>query len=205
MELSMWLALVGICLMGAMSPGPSLAVVLKHCLASGRTAGIITALSHGFGVGVYALIAVLGLGALIHQWPMLYTALIYGGAAYLVYLAINSWRSSAGKLTIEATQGSYKKAATDGFAIAFLNPKLAIFFIALFSQFIPAEQVNTVQGAVMVATPTVIDASWYVLVALLCSHGRFLPVLERNQVLINRLLSVAFMGLALMVVARQWL
>lgn len=205
MELANWLALVGICLMGAMSPGPSLAVVLKHCLQSGRSGGIACALSHGFGVGVYALLAILGLGTLQQQVPLLYQILIYGGALYLLYLAFNSWRSSATKLKIDETGSKRRSAIQDGFAIAFLNPKLAIFFVALFSPFIPAEPMQWQQQAVMVATPTVIDALWYCVVAMLCSHPRFYPWLERNQLVINKLLAVAFTFLALTVLLRQWL
>ena len=194
MELANWLALVGICFIGAMSPGPSLAVVLKHSLHSGRAGGIACAISHGTGVGLYALLAILGLGGLQQQWPMMFNLLIYAGAVYLLYLAYGSWRSSAAKLQVEKAHGSWRSAARDGFAIAFLNPKLAIFFVALFSQFIPAGDMSLEQQVTMVITPTIIDTLWYVVVALLCSYSRFYPLLERHQLTINKLLAVAFVG-----------
>ena len=87
MTLTEWLSLVLICVMGAMSPGPSLAVVLKHSLHGGMKNGMLAALSHG-GVGFYACASLLGLGALMTQLPTLYNVLVYGGAAYLAYLGI---------------------------------------------------------------------------------------------------------------------
>ena len=83
MALSLWLSLALVCMMGAMSPGPSLAVVLKHSLSGGMKNGMLAALSHGFGVGLYAAASLLGLGALMLQFPTVYQFLVYLGAAYL--------------------------------------------------------------------------------------------------------------------------
>lgn len=69
MTLATWLAVVTICVLGAMSPGPSLALVLKQTLTGGRRNGVITALSHGIGVGIYAFLSVLGLAAIITASP----------------------------------------------------------------------------------------------------------------------------------------
>ncbi|MFY8274137.1 LysE family translocator [Pseudoalteromonas sp. SSDWG2] len=203
MELTTWLALVGICLMGAMSPGPSLAVVLKHCLHGGLRGGVICAVSHGLGVGLYALLAVLGLGSLQQTFPILFDVIIFAGAAYLLYLAYGSWRAQATKMNFNKAKSVHRSAAQDGFAIAFLNPKLAVFFVALFSQFIPQGEISATQQVVMVATPTLIDTLWYVLVAVMCSHPRFYPWLERNQLSINKLLAVAFVCLATTVIIRN--
>lgn len=72
MALSLWFSLALVCMMGAMSPGPSLAVVLKHSLNGGMKNGMLAALSHGFGVGLYAAASLLGLGALMLQFPTVY-------------------------------------------------------------------------------------------------------------------------------------
>ena len=65
MTLATWLTVVTICILGAMSPGPSLALVLKQTLTGGRRNGIMTALSHGIGVGIYAFLSILGLAAIM--------------------------------------------------------------------------------------------------------------------------------------------
>ena len=54
-----------VCLLGAMSPGPSMAVVINNAIFKGRYNGIITSIGHGIGIAVYATFAVLGLGLII--------------------------------------------------------------------------------------------------------------------------------------------
>ena len=54
-----------VCLLGAMSPGPSMAVVINNAIFKGRYNGILTAIGHGIGIAVYATFAVLGLGLII--------------------------------------------------------------------------------------------------------------------------------------------
>ncbi len=61
MDLTTWLAVVTICTLGAMSPGPSLAVVLRHTIQHGRASGSVAALAHGLGIGLYALACISGL------------------------------------------------------------------------------------------------------------------------------------------------
>lgn len=69
MTFSIWLSLLMICMLGAMSPGPSLAVVAKHSLAGGRLHGVVTSWAHAAGVGVYALVTLLGLAVVLKQSP----------------------------------------------------------------------------------------------------------------------------------------
>ena len=75
------------------------------------------------------------------QFPTVYQFLVYLGAAYLAYLGLKILFSKPNdsELNIQQSEVSSSKALQDGFAIAFLNPKLAIFFLALFSQFIDPE------------------------------------------------------------------
>jgi threonine/homoserine/homoserine lactone efflux protein len=200
MELSMWLSLVGICAMGAMSPGPSLAVVLSHSMSQGLKHGLVASLAHGIGVGIYAVLAVLGLAGLIEQFPSVYQFLLFGGAAYLVYLAVKILRANDSKFEVnQAPKASLLQAAQDGFAIAFLNPKLAIFFLALFSQFINPETMNMVYGFIMCMTVFVIDTLWYCLVSTVTHKANQQLQLTRYTPIMNKLLAGAFLLLALRV------
>ena len=61
MTLAMWLSLLVVCLLGAMSPGPSLAIMVKHALSSSRTHALVAAWSHALGIGIYAAATVVGL------------------------------------------------------------------------------------------------------------------------------------------------
>ncbi|WP_213610271.1 LysE family translocator [Pseudoalteromonas sp.] len=202
MALSLWFSLALVCMMGAMSPGPSLAVVLKHSLNGGMKNGMLAALSHGFGVGLYAAASLLGLGALMLQFPTVYQFLVYLGAAYLAYLGLKILFSKPNdsELQVQKSAVSSSKALQDGFAIAFLNPKLAIFFLALFSQFIDPENLTLNIGIIMCLTVFVIDTGWYLLVALLTEVSKKRFGFTKQNVWLDRLLGMVFIALAIRVI-----
>lgn len=199
MPLTLWLSLAAVCAMGAMSPGPSLAMVLRHTLGGGRTPGVIAGLSHAMGVGIYALLTVWGLGAVIAHRPLLFTAITWLGAAYLAWLGIKALSAGrGGTLEASAVVTSHSQAARDGVLVALANPKLILFFVALLSQFVSADM-GWAAKATIVATATVIDGAWYVLVAVALSHSRVLPWLQARAHWINRITGVLLIALALRV------
>ncbi|GAA3717953.1 LysE family translocator [Oceanisphaera sediminis] len=201
MELSSWLALAAICVMGAISPGPSLAVVMRNTVKGGRGHGVVTALGHGLGVGLYALITALGLALLITRNPLLFDMIRYGGAAFLAWLGVKALlaRPATGEATVSDHPVRGRQGAFEGFMVAFLNPQLAIFFVALFSQFVQADT-GWQQGGVMMLTAGGIDALWYVLVALLLSRGPVLVWLKARSGIIDKLSGLVLLALALKVV-----
>ncbi|GAA81308.1 export protein [Pseudoalteromonas sp. BSi20495] len=188
--------------MGAMSPGPSLAVVLKHTLSGGMKNGMLAALSHGIGVGLYAAASLLGLGALMAQLPTLYQILVYLGAAYLAYLGLKILLAKPinNELQVQKSEVSASKALQDGFAIAFLNPKLAIFFLALFSQFIDPQNLTLSIGIIMCLTVFVIDTGWYLLVAVLTEVSKNRFGFTKQNPWLDKILGVVFIALAIRVV-----
>lgn len=189
MEFHLWLSLVAICIMGALSPGPSLALVVKNTLAGGASAGYASSISHGLGVALYAAITATGIGIIIVKSPMLFSIIQYAGAAFLVYLGINALMSKKQQLAVsEAGEEVTKQKVNgwrDGFLIAFLNPKLAIFFLALFSQFVDANA-STTQKVIMTATVGTLDALWYCLVTFMLSRGPILNKLKANSHIIDK-------------------
>ncbi|MBD8511748.1 LysE family transporter [Photobacterium sp. WH77] len=201
MTFSIWLSLLMICMLGAMSPGPSLAVVAKHSLAGGRLHGIVTSWAHAFGVGVYALLTLLGLAVVLKQSPALFQVMTYSGAAYLAYLGINALRSKGGVAAKLAAgeSASMASAARDGLMISVLNPKLALFFLALFSQFVAVGSAMS-DKVIIVATPLLVDGLWYTLIALVLSRPAVLETLKTRAQLIDRLSGVVLIMLALRVV-----
>lgn len=201
MDFSSWLALFTICLVGAMSPGPSLAVVMRNTLRGGQSHGVLTALGHGTGVGLYALLTALGLALIIANHPLLFNGIRYGGAAFLAWLGIKALLakpSSAAELAQEQHLAG-RQGAFEGFMVAFLNPQLAIFFVALFSQWVHVDT-GWQQSAIMMLTAGGIDAAWYVLVALVLSRGPVLAWLKTHAIWLDRLSGVVLLGLAIRVV-----
>jgi len=202
MTLSDWLSLLTICVLGAMSPGPSLAVVLRHSIHSTKH-GIVVAMSHGLGVGVYAVLTIVGLSGLLLSSPLLFKGLVYAGALYLLYMGVKALMSKGNpfKADTDSKQPtSYYAAARDGFSIAFLNPKLALFFVALFSQFITPERMNFSSGTVMAGTVLAIDTIWYIIVAGLVHGTRKRFALAEKGSLIDKVAGVVFIALSIRVV-----
>ncbi|WP_350603764.1 LysE family translocator [Pseudoalteromonas sp. SMN1298-MNA-CIBAN-0114] len=202
MTLAAWFSLVVVCMMGAMSPGPSLAVVLKHTMSGGMKNGMLAALSHGVGVGLYAAASLLGLGTLMAQFPTVYQVLVYLGAGYLAYLGLKILlaKPNNDELQVQKSEISAVKALQDGFAIAFLNPKLAIFFLALFSQFIDPQNLTLSIGIIMCSTVFVIDTGWYLLVAVLTEVSKNRFGFTKQNPWLDKILGVVFIALAIKVV-----
>lgn len=198
MAISQWLALCAICLLGAASPGPSLAVVLQSTLAGSRRAGIATALGHGCGVAFYALLTVCGLGILVAGLPVLYATIKLAGAAYLLWLAFCAWR--AGEPDAAELPSSGRTGFRRGALVALLNPKLAIFMLALFSQFL-APDAGLLHAAILVITAGAIDALWYTAIALAAGTAAVQRGLARRALVLNRCFALLLAALAAWVIA----
>ena len=196
MSFTLWLTLAGVCLAGAVSPGPSLAVVVNTAVRRGKAAGLAVAWGHALGVAVYALLTILGVAALIAAAPALFKAIQLAGAMYLIYLAIRMLASSGATTNLDnAEQGGRVRGLTDGFSIAFFNPKLAVFMLALFSQFVRPD-FGSQDLALMVATAGMIDGTWYSVVVLLLSGSRGTDALRGHSRQIDRIFAVLLFALA---------
>ncbi|TVO62375.1 LysE family translocator [Spiribacter vilamensis] len=192
-----------------MSPGPSLALVMRNTVNHGRAAGLVTAISHGVGVGIYALATALGLAAIIAAQQALFTTITLAGAGYLLWLGASAMRAASpdGLETpsdpaesaepAAGNEGHGSRAAIrDGLAMALLNPKIAVFFLALFSQFVSADaDAGTV--AILAGTAATVDAAWYALVATGLAASGGAAWLRRRRVWIERLTGAVLVFLAL--------
>lgn len=202
MSISSWLSLLAICALGAVSPGPSLAAVMKSTLQGSRFHGIITAVTHALGIGLYAFLVAAGLAVIITETPWLFKTITYVGAVYLAWLGYQSITAKTSLTTEQEGKTSsltLQQSAIDGFLIAFLNPKIAVFFLALFSQFVTGESTLTTK-LLMALIATLCDGIWYVIVACIIGHPRVLPALRKYASLINRLCGGLLIIVALRIV-----
>lgn len=197
MSFTTWLGLLAICCLGAMSPGPSLAMVVRHTLGGSRLHGIVCAWAHSVGIGIYALVTLLGLAAVLKTSPLLFNAIAIVGALYLAWIGIQALQSKGGmqQKLAAGNKTSLLVAARDGLAISLFNPKILLFFLALFSQFVLAAETITGQ-TLIVLTPLVIDGLWYTLIAVILSHSLILPKLREQAVWIDRVSGVVLIALA---------
>lgn len=199
MNWTTWLTVAGICALGAMSPGPSLAVVLRHTLEGGQRNGLVAAMTHGLGIGLYALLCISGVAFLVTAIPATSLALQWGGAAYLMWLGFKGLTAKPAPAAMPPVAVKAVSAARDGFLIVFFNPKVAVFFMALFSQVIGPDTRLSARLA-YASTALVIDVAWYALVAWVFSRPAWLGRLQARAVWIERAFGVILVGFAVRLV-----
>jgi len=138
------LFLVGtVSLVAAISPGPDFIIVVRNSLVYSRRAGFWTAFGIACGLFFHLAYTLVGIAVLIAESPLCYTLIKYAGVFYLFYLGItgliSAFKNRAAvqlNYTRSETELSPQTAFKQGFLTNVLNPKCALFFISLFSQFI---------------------------------------------------------------------
>ena len=131
MSASDWLSLALICILGASSPGPSLAVVLAISRLQGSRGGYAAAVGHGLGIFLYASLAAASLSYILKQHGHLFQIVQIAGALMLVWMGL--WllmvsRRRAEDRPAETPRLALSQSFRHGFAIAVFNPKIAAFF-----------------------------------------------------------------------------
>ena len=189
--------------LGAISPGPSLMVVLRNTMIGGRKQGVMCAIGHGLGFGIYAGMAVFGLIVLLEEAPNVFTALQLVGCALLGWYGWSMWHANHDALFNEDL-GSSAQGFVEGFAIAFFNPKIALFLVAALAQVLEPGM-NTASKAAVGTLGMTIDMVWYLLVALVLTGTSWLERLKHRATLIHRLTAMVLWGFALSVLRTIWL
>jgi threonine/homoserine/homoserine lactone efflux protein len=165
----------------AITPGPAVVYLLTRTLAHGSRAGFASLAGVALGNLGNAVGASVGLAALFAVSSVAFMVVKLAGAAYLIYLGIQALRAPAlGPISVVATPPSARAVFRDGFLVALLNPKTALFFAAFLPQFIDASSSPMVQSvllaSVFIAVAALTDAV-YVLAAsrLVGSSGASTP------------------------------
>ncbi len=121
----------------AYMPGPSTLYAAAQTIARGQQAGWFAALGIHIGGYVHVLAAALGLAILFKAIPVLYLALKFGGAAYLIWLGFKMFRSKAtsGKIDLRIDARRPRRAFWESIAVEVPNPRTAVFYVAFLPQF----------------------------------------------------------------------
>ena len=163
-------------LLAVASPGPDFAVVVRESVTHGRRAGTWTAFGVGTAIFLHVGYSLLGIGLIVSQSIMLFNALKWAAAAYLVYIGFKALRARPAGAGGEAIQLSTvertpRAAFVAGFMTNGLNPKATLFFLSLFTVVINPHTPLLVQAGygVYLALAT---GLWFCLVAMLFSQQR---------------------------------
>ncbi len=170
MTLIFWFQFAVVCIAGAMSPGPSLALIIRNSTKYNRLGGIMSAVGHGLGMGVYAIFAVTGLSIIILTNIYVFKSIQIVGIVFLFVFGILFIFQKNKKIDIDNSQNKLNS-FLQGFSISILNPKILIWFSAVFSQFVKSDS-TLLTNSILVITASAIDCIWYILVALIVtSYG----------------------------------
>ena len=179
--------------LGAISPGPSLLMVIRNTIVGGRRRGVMCAVGLGIGFGLYAGIAIFGLIVLLEQAPQVFLVLQLIGIALLFWYGWLMWHHA--KDEIEESFDGEARGFLEGFSIAFFNPKIALFLVAVLAQVLDAGMslaTKLVIGFIGMA----IDMVWYVLVAVFLTGTPILDWLRDNGSIVNRVTALVLWGFA---------
>ena len=196
MTLITFVQVLTVCLIGAMSPGPSMAVVINNAIFKGRYNGILTAIGHGIGIAVYATFAVLGLRLIIETNIFVFNGLQILSIIFLIFIGIKSL------LTIENINIEKKDIKENtisflqGFSISILNPKILIWFIAIYFQFMSTDN-ELLFNIYLVSIAGIIDACWYMILSIAVTTSSALSFFQKKLILFQKIQGFFFLALGL--------
>ena len=153
----------------AVTPGPGVLYIVTRSLSQGRVSGLASMAGVALGNFLNAVGAAIGLAALVAVSSAAFLAVKYAGAVYLVYLGVKALRSrTTASMPAPADRAKLLPIFRDGFIVALLNPKTALFFAAFLPQFMSPEAAPVPQsvalGGLFVAIAAITDTV-YALVA----------------------------------------
>ena len=180
-----WAQFATICIVGAMSPGPSMALIIRNSIKYGRVSGILSSVGHAIGIGIYAGVSVAGLQIILINNIFLFNTIQFCGSVFLLVLGILFLRDTGQKLSIQDKQKSVNS-FMQGFAISILNPKILIWFAAIFSQFIEISSTNFIK-LTMVLIASSIDGLWYIILTIIVTGFGLKQFLENNTKIIQNI------------------
>ncbi len=190
----------------SITPGPDMAYVVGQSVANGRRAGLISAAGVALGSCTHAVASAIGLTALITASPLMFTAVKYLGAIYLMYLGgkmvigtFNSPTPAREEVPAAKRKANARGLLSKGFITTLTNPKVILFFISFFPQFV-------VTGGDHHAISFFILGMAYALVGFMTDAafailaGSAAGAVSRNQMLqklLDRVVGTAFIGLGI--------
>jgi len=192
-----WVQFASICIVGAMSPGPSMALIIRNSIKYGRVSGLLSSIGHAIGIGIYASISVVGLQLILINNIFVFNTIQFCGSIFLLILGILFLKNSGEKLSLEDDQKNLNS-FIQGFAISILNPKILIWFTAIFSQFIEASSTSMTK-LTMVFMASSIDGIWYIIVTIVVTGFGLKQFLENNTKTIQNISGIVLIFISLII------
>lgn len=184
-----------------MSPGPNGVLIAKTVPTSGRAAGFANIAGFVVAFFVHGSFAIFGLSLILLQSANLFLAVKLLGAAYLIFIGVKAlraaWRngpSSLAEVTPARRKRGLWKAFLEGFFTNALNPKVAMFYVAAFPQFIPHDTVSPASAYLLVIIHASLNMAWFTPMVLLFDRLSTVARSGRVQRWIKGLTGAVFIG-----------
>jgi RhtB (resistance to homoserine/threonine) family protein len=200
MNLALLLTLASIHLAVVMSPGANFMTVTQNALAYSRRTGLLTVTGVATGSGLYITAGVIGFAAIISQSPFLFNLIRLIGAVYFLYLSYKLFtrkpRLTGDTTTAAATDLTIGQAYRTGLLSSIANPSAALYFLSLFTSFIPVSSPlsEKILAGVLLLSITML---WYALIAVTFSSARVRAFYRRAELWMNRFFGLIWLLLAI--------
>lgn len=191
------------CVLLILLPGPDFAIVTKNTVTRGKFGGMKTALGTCCALLIHTTAAILGLSALIVKSAFLFSIFKYVGAIYLIYLGIKTFwslRKKKDEVEVEfAQEGTLSNTSCfkQGFLTNILNPKVALFFLTFFPQFVNTSSDTFMPFLIMGITYTILTALWFIFYIYLIDYISVFIKNARTQRVIEGITGAILIGFGL--------
>ncbi len=181
-----------------LTPGPNMAYLAALTLSNGRRAGAAAVAGIALGLSLCGLAAALGLAAIIDNSKFLYEALRWGGVAYLLWLAWEGWAQEKEAVQAPADAEELPRTAfRRGLIVNMLNPKAAIFYVAILPEFIQIGRGSLVSQTVLLSAIYVaIATAVHLVIVLLAGSLQGMIETPEKRRWVRKGLAVALAGIA---------
>ncbi len=166
-NLGTFLAFAGAAIALIVVPGPAVLYIVGRSVSQGRSHGLISALGVSTGVLFHTAAAALGVSVIVARSALAFSLLKYAGAAYLIYLGVQKLRRPSTLTAALENQKplSMRRTYVQGLIVNILNPKTALFFLALLPQFVdtdrgPAAPQVVALGLLFAVMALMSDSTW---------------------------------------------
>ncbi|MEV6931342.1 LysE family translocator [Dactylosporangium sp. NPDC051485] len=194
------LAILLICI----TPGPDMLYIVATSLSQGPLAGVVASIGMAVGMLVHTVAVTLGLAAVLAASPVLYEVIRWGGAAYLVFMGIQAWRtrSELAETPAAADPVATHRVLWRATVTNVLNPKIILFYLAFLPQFVDAGRGHpTLQMLVLGLTFVVLGLLVDSVIGITAGRlGRWLRRRRGAGTILNRIAGTVFIALAVRLV-----
>ena len=189
------LTFLPVALLLTLTPGAGTAMVVRSAVRGGQRRATATIIGNSLGIVAWAAFAAVGIAAVVATSAEAFTVVKLVGAVVLLVLGLQSLRGRRGSVVPVAPDGGAP--LRDGLVTSLANPKLAVFFAALFPQFVPEGASVLACALLMAAMVVAFDLVWYSTLAYLVTRARRAFVEGRWLARFERMTGAVLVGLGL--------